>query len=274
MSIATMDQMIAAMTGAQSSNPTVPQRFGLLKVQAFTTIAGGWLSHWLSTGTPTAPTAGPGAWAIPTQATLGGLPFTAPAGSHTMYLARLAFSWFSLGNTILYDRVGHMSGLSGTSVAVQDVLSTTLPSGRCSALGIGVEWFVEVYTTLGVTTRTLTVNYTDDAGGSSTTTVTIPASMPQGRMLPILPAAGDKGIKTIESVQLSGSTGTAGNFGITAARKLTVMFTPYVGGGDARGPMELNLPSIHSDTCFWMVGNTNAAAANGNLIGDLVLIEG
>ncbi len=275
MAIATTNDLIAAMTGAQTSNPTVPQRFGIVKTQAFTTIAGGYESMWLATGTPTAATGGPGAWATQTSATVGGLVFTAPAGSHTLYLSRLASSWISVGNVILYDRLGAMSGLSGTSVAAQNINSGALPSGRCDTTGIGVDWFVEVYTTLGVTPRTLTFSYTDDTGATGlSTAVTIPASMPQGRLLPILPGAGKKGIKSIETGTLSGTTGTVGDFGVTAGRKMYLQFTPYVGGGDARGPMELGLPAINSNTCFWFVGVSNAAAANGNLLADLTLIEG
>jgi len=278
MAITTLDDLIAACTGAQSSNPTVPQYLPLFKTQGFTTVAGNLVSGWLMTGTPTGATAGPGAWATATQTTTGGLAFSAPAGSHTLYLGRISAALGSLGSLMLYDRLGHMSGLDGTSVGSQSVSSSALPSSgsRCNSNGVGVDWFVECYTTLGVSARTLTVTYTDDTPtGSLTTTVQIPASFRQGGLLQIPPGAGKRAIKSIESVQLSASTGTAGNFGITAARRIPGGHIPgaHAGGGSDRGPLDLNLVAVHSDTCFWPVVVANTTTLNPFYI-DLTLIEG
>lgn len=277
MAIGNADQLIAALTGGQSSPATaaVPVRIPIVKTMStFTTVAGQYTSSWTALGLPTAAAATPGAsWLTPTQATSGGMAFAAAAGSNSRYLGGLALGLTSVGTLLVYDRLGHMSGLSGTSVASQTVSSGTLPTGRCDANGIGVEWFVECYVLLGVTSRTLTVTYTDDTGATGlTTSVTIPANMRPGAMVAIPPGTGKKAIKSIQSVILSASTGTAGDFGISAARKIHAIPCPLISSGDVLGPIDLLQP-IHADTCLWIAVIVNTVTM-GNIFGSITLIEG
>ncbi len=273
MTISTTDQLIAALTGGQSASPTAQQRFPVYKTQSFTTVAGFPTSLWLATGYPTAGST-PSTAAVVTSSTTGTIPVADPAGSHTLYLARVsAFMGVNGGVAILYDRLIHQGGLSGTSVASQSVSTPALPSGRCDSNGIGVEAFVECYTQLGATPQTLTVTYTNQAGTSGqTTTVSIPANFRQGGLLPIPLSAGDTGFKSIESVQLGGSTGTAGNFGITMAQRIIAEACPFTGVGDVRGPIEVGLPTLHADAALWFAVLC-ATTTLGSLYGDVLVIE-
>lgn len=280
MTIANADQLLAAWTGAQASDPTPPQFFPVLKSPAaFTTVAGTLVSLWLAPGFPSAPTAGPGGtWATATAATTGAFPIVAAAGSHTLYVGRASIGSGTVGGTILYDRLGHMSGLSGTVVSptAQTVNSGALPSGRANTNGIGVDWFLECFSQLGATSRTATIGYTDSAGNNGqTTTVTIPANWRQGSLIPIPVPAGKLGIKSIESVTLNLSTGTAGDFGVTAARRISGGHMPaaHAGGGSERGSMDIGLPTIDANTCLWLVSMSTTTSL-ALVHGEVALIEG
>jgi hypothetical protein len=173
---------------------------------------------------------------------------------------------------ILCDRIIHMGGLDGTSTGSQAVNTPALPSDRGISSDYGdVGWYVEVYVALGSSAQTLTVTYTNHLGtNNKTTTVSITASLGAGKMLLISPAAGDI-IKSIESVQLGGSTGTAGNFGITALRDLCYSpvgdYTnrPYLSDWAALG-----LPRVYDNACLQFVAR-NDSSTPGIIGGRLLL---
>jgi hypothetical protein len=118
----------------------------------------------------------------------------------------------------------HIGGLSGASTADQDVQDEP-PSVAITRNTNGegnIAWY-EIYTQIGVTSTTLTMTYTDDAGNSGqTSTINIGATnfreATRAQRIPL--AAGDNGIRAIEKVKLTATTGTAGNFGITLAQPL------------------------------------------------------
>jgi hypothetical protein len=78
---------------------------------------------------------------------------------------------------------------------------------------------VEIYTVIGTTARTITASYTNQAGTSGRTTIAANIGATGFReetraiFLPL--ASGDTGVQAVASVTLSGTTGTAGNFGVT-----------------------------------------------------------
>jgi hypothetical protein len=267
MAISTMDALIAALTASTA------QLKALVKRVSLTTAAGGVHSLWTCSGVPTAGSA-PGAAATCTSATTGAVTFTDPGGSNVLYLARLAVMAGNPGASLtLYDRLVHSSGLDGTSTSSQTVNTPTFPN-RGGTTGEGVEAFVECYSDLGATSRTLTVTYTDNDGNTGqTTTVTIPSTLRAGRILPIIPAAGDKGFRSIESVQLNLSTGTAGNFGVTLARRIAFMPVGRPGVGVAFDGISLGLPRIYAGACLWFVAHTTATTM-GDVFPTLTLAEG
>lgn len=234
-------------------------------------------SLWRATGNPPQ-AAVPTAAAILSNATLGAMRRTNPTGGRDGYLVGgvIATSLAGVGVDI-FDRLAEMGGLNATTVGAQTVNvdvsvgTSNMALRRGAADYADVRWFVEIYTAIGVTAQTLTVTYTRADGTSGlTTTVSIggaaPASNP-GLLIPIVPANGDR-IRSIQSVSLAVSTGTAGNFGITAARFIT-----GIGGGAAGGTIpydwqDVRLPKIEDSACLFLVQNTNTTSTGvvaGNL---------
>ncbi len=124
-----------------------------------------------------------------------------------------------MGTVTVADRLSHQGGLSGTAAGAQ---TTNLPTAALTrkTTGIGVQAAVEIYTTLGATAATATVSYTNEipTSGQVSPAFTIGTSddyRELGRFLHIPLAVGDRGVRAVASITLSGTTGTTGNFGIT-----------------------------------------------------------
>lgn len=215
-------------------------------------------SLWRATGSPLwLQGAIPSVAETPTDATVGGINLPAFNGA-TGYVLRFAPVGATIGTWMLYDRLAHMGGLSGTNAGVQTVnvtLTTAAAAGRCLSSGNNVEWYVEIYTDIGTTAANLTVTYTDSADTGSKTVVLSGFSGASplnrlGRCVPIVPTD-NLAIKSIQSVQLSTSTLTAGNFGITARRRLASagqllanILPPGVDG------LSLGLPVVQETSCL------------------------
>jgi hypothetical protein len=161
-----------------------------------------------------------------------------------MYLTRLSAQLATAGSLIVYDRKGANGGLNGTLTTAQTVNST-------NASDANDEWFLEWYTATGSTAVTATITYTNQSDVTGrTTTVSLAATRAAGMMLSIVPNTSDTWIKSIQSVTLSATTGTAGSFGVTLARReaeVPVAVTNQVTVFDA---INLGLPALRSNPCL------------------------
>jgi len=268
----TPNDVISALAGSDNSGVGGRIRYN---IPSFTTAAGGIYSSWMQAnkyqGTPTAPTSA----AYCTQTTVGSLgTFTDPGAGGTLRILGWDHYTGSSGNFMIYDRLSHMGGLSGTSVAEQTVnldIATPAAGGRCLTTGADVEWFLEWYVATGSTAVTATIKYTNQAGTQhQTTTVSIPASTPAYRLIPITALSGtDTSIEVVESVTLSASTLTAGNFGVTAGKRLSTGYTSaavginfdFVGTG---------MSKVGSDACLWIV-DVAYTTTSGLWVGYIIL---
>jgi hypothetical protein len=194
--------------------------------------------------------------AIPDRTTTGAIPFTAATGGRDLHLIGASLTPLTAGAYLLYDRLFHIGGLSGTSTADQTVQgSPASPALTRNTGGAGnIAWY-EVYTLIGATGTTLTMTYTNQAGtGSKTSTINIGNSpfreVTRAQRIPL--AAGDTGIQAIEKVKLTATTGTLGNFGITIAQPLA--WIP-VGAPGTSGWRDYTtglpgIPVINPDACL------------------------
>jgi hypothetical protein len=85
---------------------------------------------------------------------------------------------------------------------------------------------LEVYAAVGTTAATATISYTNSDGTPGRTgTVTIggTGNAAVGRTYIMGLQSGDKGVISVQSVTLNGTTGTAGNFGITLFKPLIIL---------------------------------------------------
>jgi hypothetical protein len=208
-------------------------------------------SLWKAAGTPGAgsnpPLFSAGSGYVPTRTTAGALPFTNPATGNA-YLACLDVWGPTTGALVLYDRLWACSGL-GTVVTTAQSITTPGDAGR-SVTYDGVEAFLEVYTAPGATGANWTVTYTNAANASGRTSVYAhPANAETvGQMIPLALQAGDTGVRSVQSFQASVSSGTAGDIGITLARRIATI--PITVGGNFRDAFSLGLPRVPNDACI------------------------
>jgi hypothetical protein len=246
-------------------------------VAATVPIAGRSASMWTYDGMP-AGGAVPTSGEIPDRTTTGAIPFTAPGGSRDKHLIGASVAPIVAGIYMLYDRLFHIGGLSGTSTADQTIQgSPASPALTRNTGGAGNIAFYEIYSILGSTSTTLTMTYTNQAGtGSRTSNIFIggTAAREVTRMQRIPLAAGDSGIQAIEKVKLTATTGGAGNFGITIAQPLA--WIP-VGAAGTMGWRDYTtglpgIPVINPDACLSLMF-IPASATAPELYGSLSTIE-
>lgn len=235
-------------------------------------------SLWLYDGSPSAGVA-PTSGAIPTNATNGALKQANPGGSREKWLLQFAvMTELTNGAYILYDRLYHIGGLSGTSTSDQTVQgSPASPALTRNTGGVGNMIGIEIYTQIGSTERTLTVTYTNQAGtGGKTATCPLGGtnSREPGRIVLVPLAAGDTGVQAVEKVALSASTGTAGDFGVTILRPLAFVSAGHPG---SMGSKDFSsglpgIPKIDTNACLAAIFTPNGATAP-SLIGCISMVE-
>lgn len=267
MTITTRDQLINAMANNSS-------RIIIDKASIASQTANSFCSFWRGTGQP-------GQGAIPTSVAvcndslLGALQFTQQTSPATSYLTILEAVSSNASMTLeIHDRLVHMGGLSGTVTTAQTVgidldslLATdNLDARKGDANYSDVQWWVEWYTATGATNVTITANvtYNDASTGNLTATATIGASRPASHMIPLnglIPAAAaGKYIRGINSLTLSASTGTAGNFGVTATRYRAGQFLPLANARWTADWAGLGIPEILNDSCLFAIMLTSTSS--------------
>lgn len=277
MTITTRDELINAL--ANNSD-----RIILDKASVASMIAGGFGSLWRATGQP-AQAAIPTTAAVPTSATLGAIRFANQTAPVTTYLG-YAFCQASNSATQLevHDRLAHLGGLVLNVTTSQTVtgldLSTLAPSAdRVGATNYSdCQWWIEVYTAGGATASNATINVTyDDASTGNLNVQAVGGTLGAGRMLPLTPliptAQQGKFIRGINSVILSASTGTAGNFGFTCTRHRSSMPMGLANKQEIFDWAALGLPEIFNDSCLFGIIPTSTTST-GTIKGGGKLIHG
>ena len=217
MAITTLDQLAAGMQ--------YPRQ--LIKVATPTLVIGRPHSLFYLNGLPgaaAAPSPGMGGEALTTYA--GQIPFDDPPVGNT-YFARLVAQTTIAGQLLLCDRLWHNSGITITSNTAQTIDSVAFPARDANGAtdGVGVLVGVEVSGATGAGTPTLTLGYTNAAGAASkTATNAVPtvASSAIGAFYPFALAAGDTGVRSIQTYQQS-ATWTSGTIHLVAYRVLACL---------------------------------------------------
>lgn len=130
------------------------------------------------------------------------------------------------GAFMLVDRLTHCSGLNATLNTEQAIGSVSLP--RYTS-GVGVMAAIEVYTLIGGSTTTGTLKYNNAAGTPVANLVSYQfgiggnSGQQAQSIIPIGLASGDNGVTKAQSVTLTATTGTAGDFGVTLFKPLLLL---------------------------------------------------
>ena len=244
---------------------------------AAATVAGRLTSLWQYDGQPSDGAVPPTTAAAPDDTTTGGLMQTDPGGGRQKWLLGGSASSLSAGTLFLYDRLLHISGLSGTVTTAQTV-GGTLTRYTTGTASEGNQIFAEIYTQIGATGTTITASYTNQAGTSGKTTQATnfgaTGFREAQRMIQLPLAAGDTGVQAVATTTVLATTGTAGNFGINIMRPLLTIPLAVVGTGSIRD-LIAGLPSITeilTDACLfwgWLANGTTSP----QVFGDIHMIE-
>lgn len=257
MSISSRDQLIDNMANNSS-------RIIIDKASIANTVAGQFHSLFRATGQP-------GQGAIPTTAAtcddtlLGSLKFTQQTSPATSYHSILEALCSVAGSTIeIHDRLMHMGGLSGTSLVSQTVnldlnanlANDNLDARKGDANFSDAQWWMEWYTDTGATASNATINVTyNDGTSGDLTVVAVGGTVRASRMIPLnglIPAAASgKYIRDINTVILSASTGSAGNFGFTVTRYRSALYLPLANVRFTADWAALGLPEIANESCLF-----------------------
>lgn len=268
MAITTMDGVVAGLASAknamflQSSTISASSNAFLNLQRASTT----------SFGLMAIPAVASSGGTLHTQNDAGFPKFPAPAG--VRYLAGVDITALNAGTILVYDRVWSCSGFSGTVNTAQSV--TGFPAlTRPDVNGTGLELWVECYTATGASASNITVQYTNTDGtpGRNTISVAHPTSMPAGRMYNVNLQSGDVGVKSIQSVTLSASTGTAGNFGVTLMRRLAVIPISVVSVTNSMDFASVKMPVVQENAAINLI-HLATSSTIGNILGNLTFIDG
>lgn len=269
-----LSDVVNRYTGGNDGTPE-PLHFmmtGRTAGAAVTGVSGARMSLWRTDGNPSGG-AVPTSVEAPTVATAGSLGQTNPGGSRQKWLTSLFAVGSSSGLLVLYDRLLHIGGLSGTVATAQTV------GGSLTRYtdGAGVFAMAEIYTQIGTTATTITMNYTDQDGNSGITSPAVAIGGTGNReaqraiMLPV--AVGDSGVQAVASATLAATTGTAGNFGVTLGK--VIARVPIGPGSPGVRDFILGLPGIpeiQPDACLsWLW--VSAGTGIPEVIGGAMFVE-
>ena len=258
MTITTRDQLIDAMGNSSS-------RFVIDKASLSNAAAGLYFSLWRATGQP-------GQGAIPTTAATcnnaltGAMNFTQQTSPATSYGAwSNAVCSNSVVTIEIHDRLMQMGGLVGNvttaqtvSLNLNGVTADNMVERKGDANFSDVQWWAEWYTDTGATASnaTVAVTYNDGTTGNLST-FAAGGTVRAGRMIPLnnlIPAAAaGKFIRSVDSVTLSASTGTAGNIGFTCTRPRMTMPLNVGNKMEVFDWAQLGLPEIFNSSCLALV---------------------
>lgn len=239
-------------------------------------VGGQFTSLWQFNGCPTGPsTSAPAGAEICHNLTTGSMQVVNPAVGKN-YLLGMDASSLAAGTLVLYDRLADIGSLSGIVITPQTV-SQSISRYSGSVTSQGNQIFLEIYSAVGATMVTVNATYLNQNGQTSTT-----PSMSFGgtglreaeRMIQLPLASGDTGVTAVNSVILSATTATAGNFGVTIARPIMSLNLPNIAVAGVRDTVAgiPVTPQIETDSCLALMW-----LPNGNTIpqmyGTLYIIE-
>ena len=242
MAITTLDGALAGMTP--------PQYYA--KGVTGTLVAGRPININYLAGVPGAMVApSPGVAGAALTSYAGQIPI--PAASNNTYLARFSGTSSAQGGILmLCDRLWHNSGLVVTTTTAQTVNSVAWPARdiNASTNGVGVYIGLEISSATGAGAATPSISYTDESGNAGSTgnmQVTYAASSATGTFYPFTLAAGDTGVRSIQSCTL-GVSMTSGSISLVAYRPLATIEIPQGGIPYAVDALTSGMPRLYDNT--------------------------
>jgi len=247
MTITTLDGALAGMRPGAA----------IAKVTSGTLVAGRPFTPFYLAGAPgaaVAPSPGLGGAALTTYA--GQIPV--PAASANTHLARFSGVASAQGGVLLLcDRLWHNSGLVVTTTGAQTVTSVAWPARDSAGTTNGDQVLIglEVSTATGAGAATPTISYTDELGNAgSTGSMSVPyvATSIAGTFYPFTLAAGDTGVRSVQSCTL-GVSMTSGAIHLVAYRILATLELPAAGIPNAVDVLTSGMPRCYDNTVPFLI---------------------
>lgn len=234
-------------------------------------------------------TGNPGAWAPGTPGLNGRVTDgTTAADNGCLRVANPSsganyLSQCSLGTTVachlsIFDVVWINSGIVVTTTTAQAIVTPTFPArdsnGSSNGEGYGIGILVTTATTNAGAVTTITISYTNQAGtaGRTATISSYPATAVIGTVVLAQLAAGDTGVRSIQSITL-GTTLTAGAISLFVYRGIISQSSATANAG---GPALTNVldpgPRLYNGVCLLPVGLMSATTAT-TLVGTIIATE-
>jgi hypothetical protein len=173
------------------------------------------------------------------------------------------------------DLLNVSGGLSGIVTTEQTTNLPTAPLTRHTG-GDGVFIGIVIYVAVGTTATTISVRYTNQAGTpnrvSTVTTFGGTGFREVSRLLQIPLQAGDTGVRSVEGVTLTATTGTAGNFGVCLFKPLMTFSLECTTGtmpidAVSSGGMIGSMAEFDDDACLTFMAFTPVSQSiNGALL--------
>lgn len=270
MAITTLDGALAGMT---------PSNY-FIKVASAVPVIGRPQSLWMLGGNPGAGTYDAtlnGVILSSSAAQVAGqIPFTDPVSGNT-YLARLQAAASQACTVLLCDRLWHNGGFTITSTAAQNITSPTWPArdNAGTTNGDGVLLGLEVSAACGAAAPTITVSYTNQAGtaGRTATNAFATANSPTiGGFFPIGLAAGDTGVRSVQSMTLSASW-VSGTVNLVAYRVLAALELQGAYVPNAIDALTAGMPQMYNGSVPFLILVPSAATA-ATVTGQVVYTKG
>jgi hypothetical protein len=244
------------------------------KVTSGSAGAGGaWLSQWLQAGDPVlgvASSAGMAGEALTAPVT-GALRFQNPASGNSYLLNAGATS---VGTTqtqaVLCDRLWQQSGIDVTVTTAQTINSVAWPARDMNGAtdGAGVWIALEVMVNTGAGGATPVIEYTNsaNAGTRTGTCLRYTASAQAGRICFFDLAAGDVGVRSVQSITL-GTSLTSGTVNLVALRPICYIPCPITTPFYNRpiDAFSAGFARVYDNSVLQPIILGNAGAAFGNM---------
>jgi hypothetical protein len=265
MGFSTYNEIINALSSGKA------QAYGFYKKSPATGAAGQITRLWNGIGFPmpgSDPTPALQGYA-PTKDTPGAFPIANATSPATLHLLNVGAVGTYQAVLYLYDRLWHVGGINLASNALQSFTGVTAPTRHSD--GIGNQLLVEITVAAGSTTRDMTINYTNTADEAKSVIINIPASYAANRVLWVSLAAGDLGVKSVQSVQLptAMSAGTANLVMFNAMDLIAVPFMAYIYTEKDLILQSANLPKLADGACLslmWLASASGVAEFWGKTI--------
>jgi hypothetical protein len=182
---------------------------------------------------------------------------------------------------MIVDILNMSGGMSGIVTGTQ---TTNIPTASLTRYtdGEGVHAAIIVHATVGTTSTTVTATYTNQSAVGSRVTSSVQiggaAFREAGTLFRLPLQAGDTGIRSVESINIVGTTGTAGNIGIVLYKPLALVFmndletnqtTECVSTGRMVGQFNETL----NNACLSVFGMNSSGVSNASMNGCVFLAE-